>query len=59
MDLVIGNYGKDLYIFKNIIPKSVRAKETCAEGVSIYSYAPKGIVAAAYENFVKEVLENE
>ncbi len=54
MDLVIGNYGKDLYIFKNVIPKSVRAKETCAEGVSIYSYAPKGIVAAAYENLVKK-----
>ena len=35
---------------------SVRAAETFAEGVSIFSHDPAGKVAAAYEQIAKEVL---
>lgn len=52
-------YGSRVKIFENIIPISVRAAEISAEGVSIYAHDPKGKVAAAYQSFTEEVLENE
>lgn len=48
-------YGNQLRIFENEIPRSVRAEETSAEGKSIYKYDPRGKVAAAYSAFVREV----
>ena len=48
-------YGSQLRIFENEIPRSVRAEETSAEGKSIYLYDPRGKVAAAYSAFVREV----
>lgn len=48
-------YGNQLRIFDNEIPRSVRAEETSAEGKSIYMYDPRGKVAAAYSAFVREV----
>lgn len=48
-------YGNQLRIFENEIPRSVRAEETSAEGKSIYMYDPRGKVAAAYSAFVREV----
>jgi len=56
--LLIENYGKNVRIFKNSIPMSVRAAETSAEGISIYQHDPKGKVAGAYQFLTKEVLEN-
>lgn len=56
--LLVENYGKNVRIFKNSIPMSVRAAETSAEGVSIYQHDPKGKVAGAYQSLTKEVLEN-
>ena len=41
------------------IPHSVRAAETSAEGKSIFAHDPKGKVAAAYEQFTREVLAVE
>ena len=38
---------------------SVKAAETSAEGVSIYSHCPKSKVAEAYRNLTQEVLEYE
>ena len=59
MKLLKDNYGENLYFFKDDIPKSVRAEEISAEGVSIYKHDPKGKVSMAYKNLVKEVLANE
>ncbi|MEY8392102.1 AAA family ATPase [Lachnospiraceae bacterium 45-W7] len=54
--LLTENYGKNVRIFKNIIPMSVRAAETSAEGISIYKHDPKGRVADAYRSLTREVL---
>lgn len=53
------NFGSRVNIFQSEIPHSVRAKETCAEGVSIFSYDPKGKIAAAYESLTQEVISFE
>jgi len=50
------NYGSHVRIFETMIPKSVRAAETAAEGVSIFSHDPNGRVARAYREFVEEML---
>jgi len=50
-------YGGKINIFKDSIPLSVRAAEMSAKGISIYAFDPRGRVAAAYEAFVKEVLD--
>ena len=46
-------------IFDTVIPMSVKAAETSAEGVSIFSHCLNGKVAKAYETIAKEVLRNE
>lgn len=48
-------YGSEIHIFENVIPMSVRAAETPAEGISIYKHDPKGKVADAYTALTKEV----
>lgn len=40
--LVQKTYGSQIAIFKNVIPMSVKAAETSAEGISIYTHCPKG-----------------
>ena len=52
-------YGRQIDIFKNVIPMSVKAAETSAEGKSIYMHCPKGKVSMAYVNLTQEVLGNE
>ena len=52
-------YGRNIHIFENCIPMSIRAAKTSAEGRSIYYYDPKGIVAEGYQSLTKEVLRNE
>lgn len=49
-------YGDRIRIFEQAIPFSVRAAEATAEGVSIFSYDPKGKVAQAYEQLTREVM---
>ncbi len=49
------SYGDRLRIFDTIIPESIRAAETSAEGKSIYSHDPTGKVSAAYSAFTLEV----
>lgn len=44
--LVQETYGSQIAIFKNVIPMSVKAAETSAEGISIYTHCPKGKVSA-------------
>ncbi len=48
-------YGRDIRIFDTEIPASVRAIEASAEAKSIFEYEKSGKVAAAYEEFGKEV----
>ncbi len=52
-------YGGSIHIFRSEIPFSIKGAEMSACGKSIFSFEPKGKIAAAYENFTKEVIENE
>ena len=52
-------YGSGMKVFQTEIPHSVRAAEASAEGKSIFAHDPKGKVAAAYEQFTREVLAVE
>ena len=56
VDLLRGSYGAKLRIFNSIIPLSIRAAETSAEGRSIYLHDPAGKVSAAYAALTREVL---
>ena len=56
VELLQTTYGGKLRIFENIIPLSVRAAESSAEGKSIYLHDPSGKVAGAYAALTKEVL---
>ena len=52
-------YGSKIKVFGTEIPHSVRAKETSAEGKSIYAHDPGGKVAEAYHNLTREVIKIE
>lgn len=54
-------YGEDPNVgtFATYIPRSVRAEETCAEGVSIFKTRPGCKIAIAYRGLAKEVVEND
>ena len=56
--LVENAYGGNIRIFGEHIPRSVRASESTAQGVSIFSYDPNGKVAAAYAALTREVLSD-
>ena len=56
IDLLRSTYGEELRIFNSIIPLSIRAAETSAEGRSIYLHDPAGKVSAAYAALTREVL---
>ena len=56
IDLLRNTYGSKLRIFDSIIPLSIRAAETSAEGRSIYLHDPAGKVSAAYASLTREVL---
>jgi chromosome partitioning protein len=51
-------YGGKIKSFGEHIPRSVRAAETSAQGVSIFQHDPNGKVAAAYSALVGELLAN-
>lgn len=53
--LVYYTYADKIKVFETIIPLSVRASETSAEGFSIYQYDPKGKAASAYKALTEEV----
>lgn len=58
MDQLRQAYGSQIHVFNSFIPFSVRMKEAAREGQSIFKYDPKGKVAIAYMNSVKEAFEN-
>lgn len=55
--LVKSAYGQNIKVFDAQIPHSIRAVEATAEGKSIFTYDKNGKVAAAYEQFGKEVAD--
>ncbi len=57
VELLHTTYDGKLRIFESIIPLSVRAAETSAEGKSIYLHDPTGKVAVAYAALTREVME--
>lgn len=56
--LIRDTYGSKLKVYDADIPRSVRAAEISAEGVSIFKHDPGGKVAEAYQSLTKEVLQN-
>lgn len=56
--LIRETYGGRLKVFDSDIPRSVRAAEISAEGISIFKHDPGGKVANAYKSLTKEVIEN-
>ena len=56
--LIRDTYGSKLKVYDADIPRSVRAAEISAEGVSIFKHDPGGKVAEAYGRLTKEVLQN-
>lgn len=52
-------YGNQIEIFDTVIPMSVKAAETSAEGISIFSHCVKSKVAMAYESITQEVMTDE
>jgi chromosome partitioning protein len=50
---------KGLKIFNTKIPISVRVAETQAKSVSIFDYDPSGKISESYEEFTKELVNNE
>ncbi len=55
--MVYDTYSATIKVFETEIPLSVRAAETSVEGMSIYSYDPKGKAAFAYMALTKEVMK--
>ena len=55
--LVKSVYGQNIKVFDAQIPHSIRAVEATAEEKSIFAYDKNGKVAAAYEQFGKEVAD--
>ena len=56
IELLHSAYDDRLRIFESIIPLSIRAAETSAEGRSIYLHDPAGKVSAAYAALTQEVM---
>ena len=56
ISLVENAYGGKIRIFGEYIPRSVRAAESTARGISIFTHDPRGKVAAAYLALTGEVL---
>ncbi len=56
--LIRDTYGGRLKVYDTDIPRSVRAAEISAEGVSIFAHDPGGKVAEAYKTLTKEVIAN-
>ena len=58
IEVLYNVYGNSIHIFETMIPMSVRAAESPAEGVSIYKHDRNGKIALAYEELTKEVANN-
>lgn len=57
--IIRDTYGGKIKVFGSEIPHSVRAKESSAEGKSIFAHDPGGKVAEAYQSLTREVVKIE
>ena len=57
-EMIRARYGGGIKIYDNMIPMRIKAAETSAQGVSIFSYDPKSDVAKAYAGLAKEVIRD-
>lgn len=57
-EMIRARYGGVIKIYENMIPMRIKAAETSAQGVSIFSYDPKSDVAKAYAGLAKEVIRD-
>ena len=53
------NYGKAIKLYNTHIPLAVKTAESTSRGESIFKYDKNSKVAIAYEEFAKEVLEDD
>lgn len=53
------SYGQFIKIYDTEIPRAVKTAEATIQGTSVFEYDKNGTVAKAYENLVKEVLQDE
>lgn len=56
LDRTCNDYGRNMHIFSEPIPYSIRLAEQHGYGQSIFEYDPHGIGAKAYQNVVEEVI---
>lgn len=59
MEAIQESYGGDIKIFSAVVPRAITGAEMSGTGKSIFAYDPKGKVAGAYENIVKEIQSDE
>jgi chromosome partitioning protein len=57
--LIRENYGHVMKVYDSVIPLNAKAAETSAIGKSIFSHDENGKAAAAYERFIKEILDDD
>ena len=57
IQLIENAYGDNINIFKEYIPRSIRAAESAAQGISIFTHDPTGKVATAYTALTEGVLK--
>ncbi|MFG6337417.1 MAG: AAA family ATPase [Lachnospiraceae bacterium] len=58
-DILMKAYGREVKIYENYIPRSVKAEEAPSYGRSIYEYDSTGRVSCAYSKFTEEFLLTE
>lgn len=56
IESIRNNYGEHIKVFNTVIPRSVRAAEAGAAGMSIFRYDPLSKVALSYSDLTKEVM---
>lgn len=56
--LIRDTYGGKIKVYDQMIPRSIRAAEICAEGKSIFSHDPDGKVAQGYKALTQEVMHD-
>ena len=56
--MIDSTFGDKISVFKTRIPRSIKVAEACLYQQTICEYEPKNPAAIAYENFVKELMED-
>lgn len=58
-EMIDSTFGGKLPVFDTRIPRTIKVAEAAMYGKTICEYLPENKAAIAYQNFVKELLENE